>query len=446
MQFKRLPYYVLKAAREPGLALRLLALQLILLKPLARLTYALFGHRFLGRIAALAVDATGTRQGVPNVLCSSRLLFDKDIVQLRRLATQFNWLVVDSGYLSLPQEQWLPPELCIQRSYVAHRQPRHLAAWDKSAEFVEVFLERVQTRHRLSAVIGSNFDYWQEEGLRLACRRLGIPFLVVCQEHLTIPYYGPINIEEIRSLGFSVPDTAIAVFGQSTKDYIAKAGVCADERIVVTGAPRFDAWFNAKQPAPVECDTLTLLSYADPSYLAPGNFIEALHAFCDAAAACPDPGLRFVVKCKSPDDRDTIRAMVERKISANVTFQSDIPLPELLSRSRLVAGFNSLAQIEALLSPALLVCPQWGDADRPEAEMQINPNDPRCQSHFVFPRSATEFDELLRKACQRDFTPPGISEGRMELFQLYFHVPTGTSASEAIQDFVHHFIGQGESA
>lgn len=445
MQFKRIPYYILKAAREPGLALRLLVLNIIVLRPLTRLAYALLGNRFLGRVAVLAVDASGARQGAQSVLCSSRLLFDKDIAQLRQLATQINWLVVDSGYLSRPQEEWLPPELRIQRSYVAHRQPRHMAAWEKSGDFAEVFLKQVRARHGLSAVLGSNFDYWQEEGLRLACRRLGIPFLVMCQEHLTIPYYGPINIEEIRHLNFSVPDTAIAVFGQSTKDYLAKAEVCAADRIVVTGAPRFDAWFNGNQPGHDECNTLTLLSYADPSYLAPKNFVEALHIFCSAAKACPDPKLRFVVKCKSPNDRETIKAMVDRTKSDKVTFLSDIPLPELLLRSRLVIGFNSLSHIEALLSPALLICPQWGDADRLEAELQINPKDPRCQSLFTFPQSTCELEELLKTACQRNFAPPGISEDRMELFRTYFYVPCGISASEAIQNFVQHFISQGEN-
>src|SRR5690606_7648387 len=109
-------------------------------------------------------------------------------------------------------------------------------------------LREAQKVMQVDAVAAANIDYWQDEALKLGCRRLGIPFLVLCRENYTIPWTVPWMHDHLEKSGFRFEGQGLAVFSQATKDAFAPGFDNADD-IWITGAPRYDRWMHL-EPLP----------------------------------------------------------------------------------------------------------------------------------------------------------------------------------------------------
>lgn len=409
--------------------------------------YRLAGVGPLAHLLSWTIVPGPRRREAPAVLCVSRLLFDKDIEQLRLRTQRLNWPTLRTNLLGLVQRAWTPEELREQTRYFESSRADRDAAWKESEKFGLTLLALAKKRYGVAAVMSANIDYWQDEGLRRACRHLGIPFLVLSKEHQTIPVTFPRTVEHYRSLNFRYTGTAAAVFGASTKDLLLESGACAADQIWVTGPPRLDQWRDLDQTT-VTKDTLTLLSYADPSYMAPRSFSDVLALFADAAARHRESGMRFVVKCKNPHDRDHIMALLEKHRGHQLELAVEMPLFDLLPRSRLVIGYNSLAMLEALFSNAVLAVPQWGDARRDPAEQNIDPTDPECLVVYDLVESPEDLCRVIDEAVRPfDFVPDRAK--RFRLLNKYFHTSRDETSSLLVEHFALNFISDddlGEAA
>ncbi len=297
--------------------------------------------------------------GGDNILCLGRLGFNDDVIALRAAAPGLQWPTLPAEYLSKVHGDLVPTGLQTQGN----------AYWDKETlEMATALLEALQPK----AVLSANINYWPEASLRAACARLGIPFVVLCREHWCIPC----DLDVWRGSTPAADVAAVCVAGESSRDALTRYGTVAPERVHVTGLPRWDAWRD--MPA-VERDLVVLLEYADEAYLAPQNYREVLKVFHGAAWHHGQD--QFVIRTKADHTQ---------------------PLPELLNRARLVIGFNSLSLIDALLSPAEVAVPHWGDARRGLCELMLWPG----ASAVRFPLSPPDLRTMIDEAMHRKYSQP----------------------------------------
>lgn len=404
---------------------------------LRRRALAVGGPRYLAKMLMQLVDDFGWRADRPTIFCSSRVLFEKDVVELRRLAGRFNWVILHSDHIARCQLQWLPEELREQRNYRQRIGPQHAEALRSCDSLADELMAMFAARWGMAAVAAANIDYWEEEIYRRYCLRAGIPFLTLSQEHVSIPYYYPFNIRELRAAQYVFDGAGVAVFGERMREMMVESGACQPDQVWVTGAPRLDAWMRpgafAERP-----DTITLVTYTEPEYFAPDNFAETLQSFCRAARRHLGSGVHFVVKCKTIRDRQIVQAMAGD--TEGCIFDHAVPLFQLMARSRLIVNFNSLAMLEALLSPARLVIPNWGDAARGAEYQQVDAGDPASRRIFAFPESAEELATLIDDAVSA-WTPAEDASERRDFLSRYFHMPAGSTASAEVERFVAHFTG-----
>jgi len=397
---------------------------------LVRTLCRVFGVPGATRFLLSTIDWGELKPGRPSVLCLYRPLFAKDLEQLR-LRTDINWLYVKNEFLAHVQSAWVPPEMRIEAEYQKTHLPQYEKHWQQLERFGVAFLGALQRRWPIDAVLASHIDYWHGEGVRLGARRLGIPFLALCREHMCLP----IEQETVRRFftGFQWEGDGVAVFGQSTKNIFVNSGACRADQVVVTGPPRLDIWREVPRRAEPN-NIVMLLSYRDPDYRAPHSFLEALRIFHEVAARSGGDTL-FWVKSKDRKDTEEIRALVGAT-GRNFIVDHEAPLYELFPRTRLVVGFNSLSVVEALFTSAQIAIPCWGDADRPREELMFNPDDRSLDGVVDFPRSPDALREQLTRAAAARLSDPASPAARREVIEKILHYPHDHSCSQAVERFV----------
>ena len=400
----------------------------------SRWFYRIGGTALLARVASWCIKPGRWQANVPAVLCIERNLFAKDIEQLRRHTSGLNWPTIRVTPFGRMQHLWVSDKLRRQTHYASELNDK---AWSESERFALKLLTLARKRFAIAAVMSSNIDYWQDEGLRRACRQIGIPFLVLMKEHPTQNKVYENSLLYYKNLNFRYAGTAAAVFGERTRQMLVESGACAPSQVWVTGAPRLDPWRAASENCE-QRDSLTLLSYADPTYLAPNNFAEVLAIFAEASLRHQNQALRFVVKCKNSADRVRISEMIGAQ-AHNLEISEQIRLTSLLPRSRLVIGYNSLAMLEALFSSAVLAVPQWGDARRSSAEQTIDPTDFESRAIYNFPETGEVLRHLIDRATMVGDQPTDRNR-RLKLLDKYFRICPAETSSQLVERFVLNFI------
>lgn len=429
--------------RNPRHALRIGLTILLYRRWFATLCDRIGGWRLLAYLTVLTIDDRQARPGATQVLVLDRLYFTKDVAELTDRGA-LSYPKLQTHVLSMVQATWLPERLCEQISYVPRTRPEDAAAWATCNLYAEDVIRRWQRRSGVAAVLASNVDYWQHEAFRTACRSLGIPFLVLCQEVQTLPFTYRYSIKLYQDADFRFSGTAVAVFEKRTADMLVESGCCTPAQVAVTGAPRLDPWFDEHRPRP-EKSCVTLLAFDGEQYFAPETYLSALAVFAEQSMSRASPGMSYVLKCKDAEDMDRARAHLAGVVH-DLVLTHDWPLPDLLARSRLVMGYNSLAIIEALLSDAHLVIPQWSDSLRPSEGQNIDPADPSLRSQFEFLDSAEDWRRALEKAVTSGFRVPDRNE-RLALLSRWFHLPQPGSATQTVEQFIlSHLAGRHESA
>jgi hypothetical protein len=391
------------------------------------------------RKMAQKIDWSDWKPGRQTVLCLRRAQFRKDIEELRA-RTRFNWVTISATQAKHCEDRWVAPQYRDQTYFTQYLDGRcrHLKSGLES--FGYHFLRAAMEIHPVDVVMAGNTDYWQDDAIKLGCRKLGIPFLVLARENYTKPSDAKRLMQRFIDSKFRFSGTGVAVFAKETRDVMVGSGSFAETAVWVTGAPRFDRWLEVGPVLSKERIFMTFLSYADPIYLAQDNFAASLKIFAEAAKRNTNPDLKFIVKVKKPSEVEPIEAALPQIADYPVKITWDMPLYDLLPRSRIVVGYNSLAAAEGFLTDAPVVIPTWGDALREEAESLIYFGNIEDAKVADFPRSPEELKALIERGAAGQLQPKGTPAERRARFNRHIALPeTGTCSAE-VQKFVERFL------
>lgn len=389
------------------------------------------GPSLAGRLCGRLARPPARRGSGPAYLFIVRDVAYKDLEQLRE-HSRGTWIALSQSLLYQAQRAWLPANFFRQLEFQRRMKIDSSLKQREALRFATALLADVRRRHGIEAVVASNVDFAHDEFLRLACQAAGVPFVALLKEHVNTDYGGRAWSAEYFRTGFRYEGDAVAVFGPRTRDIMIAHQVCDPDLIHVTGPPRFDAWASVvSPPAP---DTAVLCGFSHPGQEGAAAFPEVLRAFVALVDSRPD--LSFVVKCRDHFESARVTAMLGGGMPG-VTITHEMPMSELLSRAAVVAGFGSLALVEALYSPAEVVSIRFaGCLD--EEDVQFEEGDRQVAELVRFAHSAEELAELVRAAPRTARHPQ--QEARTELLHRFFCAPrpTHSAALDAVLDEAIH--------
>jgi hypothetical protein len=367
----------------------------------------------------------------PTVVCISSLQFETDMKVLQSGVREIDWHTLKDFALADAQVPFMPERMQQQTDYAYEQGPDIEEIWEKSRAVGLHFLDGLMKERRVTAVMAGNWDYWQDEAMRLACETRGIPFLTLLREHFLTA--------EDHEDGFGYkgyrlkPKTAgVAVAGELSRQTLSRFNIIPDERIRITGLPRFDLWYTPQPPLferPV-----VLLSYLK-GYGAPGQFHDMLKIFADVAER--HPSIPFIVKSKHYGEHPALKKMV-REISGKVQVALTSDMPRLLGGARAIIGYNSLSLYEGLFTDAPIFLPQWGEAKRPAKSQAPSPVDPLLKDHMTFFESEDDFKVALEKAIAGRI-PVSSRADRIATFAKFVRYSPDEPASFRVRDFIREF-------
>jgi hypothetical protein len=393
------------------------------------------------------IDWSSWQAGRPTILCLDRALFRKDLAEMRRW-TDLNLVTVRATQVKKFQNPWVKPQWRRQ-TFLAHdltQEARHLAPLLE--RFGCAFLAAAGSRHKIDGVMAANTDYWQDEALKLACRKMGIPFLVLSRESYGIGRGREYVTDVYRRAKFDFIGAGCAVASQRCEEFLSTCGSLDKALVRATGWPRYDAWLEQSLKPAAERKSLTLMSYADPQAVqyAAQNFSDVFREFVALARAYrtqhPKGDLQFVVKLKKKRDEVWLGEIDPNYASAGLVVSADMPLPELLADSRIVIGYNTLAVLEALLAETAVVVPCWSDSKRDQHRSLMHFENTLDQQVCYFPQSPVELHQLLEQAIAGTLTPKGSREKQLERFSLHSKVDPAKKASHEVEHFIRSLLPQ----
>ncbi len=418
---------------------RALAVQAVRRARRQALSYAsrLLGMRWAARWIAARVDRERWASGRPTVLCLRRALFAKDIDVLRSTCN-LNFVCIEQGILGRLQRYWISHDFRRQTHYQYCSSSEYNRDWQRIGEFGSLIMRAINRHTPVDAILAANIDYWQDQGILVAARKLNIPFLVLRREQEISDKTRERAFQ--RYSQFKFEGDGVAAFGRTSLKPLIESGACRAEQVVVTGAPRLDCWHDVN-PSNQDTDSIVLLSYRDPVYGASNSFREVLELFVDCAKkASSTCKARFVVKAKSHDDALAIHQVLAMK-PTNVLIEHDTSLFDLFHRSRLVIGFDSLAVVEALLSKATVVVPFWGDAKGTAESTMFHPSRDQHRKALLFAESRAALSELTDRAARSDQRDRNVDrEARLNVVNQFMAWSPQQTASERVESWIRASI------
>jgi hypothetical protein len=379
---------------------------------------------------------------LPTVLCMDRPGFDHDITELKRRGKRYNWIPFPAlVWHRLVQLAGVPKTHLRQLGEWDHRAPEFEQGW-KIAEALSIeILERLHSDIRLAAVMAANFDYGIDEGLRRACTHLPVAFVTLNREVPLFQHQSNFNHAHYRGyIGRPIVD-GVAVGAASAYNELVDWNILRADQVHITGFPRLDTRIDfLRHPDTTERDSILLLTYRDPDYLAGRNCNEAIDFF--AAAAARHPSITFVVKCKDENDAQSVQELLKGRNHRLVL--SSRSAADHLPSARAVIGFNSLALVESLVSAAEVLVPQWGEARTSRENQIFDRGDTFHRGHVTFLESREQFDRTIDRICE-DGSRPVDLDGRVRLLQQILHFDPTRTATESVEEFVSHCIGLHQS-
>lgn len=202
----------------------------------------------------------------------------------------------------------------------------------------------------LQGFLSANVDYHQDEPLRRAGTKLGVPFFVLLKET-------PLSAEHLewqRRLigGRAVADRGDHVFvGGPLGALYVELGSVSAERLYVTGFPRFDRYRGLDTSVPLDH-----ITFFPPNRLH-GHSTEVFDVLLDAVLDLrARTSAILVLKCKDNRSAREVREELSRREDAGsaVVVTTENPFGPL-SRSAVVIGSSTTALAEGLLTRARVV-------------------------------------------------------------------------------------------
>ena len=230
----------------------------------------------------------------------------------------------------------------------------------------------------VDAAITANFGFRWEQEFAAALEASGTPFIVIQKENLngiTRPRWAYWETIYKRRGRFS--GRKILTYNDVERQLEIASGVASPDRIVVTGMPRLDRMHSwRREHASEEAgpqNSVVFFSFDRRDKIAPGPEYSHLSwgAFCKdthaavLALARSHPELRVVIKTKSQTQQyaDFTKLIAELgPVPANVEILTGGDPVDLIKNARVVVGFNTTANLEALAAGKPVIVPRFGEA------------------------------------------------------------------------------------
>lgn len=379
------------------------------------------------------------------ILTCEKTHFSKDIDQMN-LRTNAKFIRINGGFLEFFLKTFLPPDLQRQSFYQPTQDKQIYARhWDEARAFCEELLIKIQNafNEKIERVLVSNIDYWQPEGLRLAAEKMSIPFYALVRENFLLLDQQITYKKYYQDLKFKFKGDGIAVFSDLTKQLYDSSDLFERSKIVVTGAPRFDFWRDAKVPEFKNRQAITLFSFAHPDYLAPKTFLRILELFVEAAIR--NPQVQFIVKAKDRGDYYFISKRI-KSFPPNLSVEYKMTVPEAIMRSKLVIGFNSLTVLEAIIARAAVGVPYFSDAVLKDDFLIYTPNNAKHSEVIRFYKDEQAALDHIEEALKATELKTWFSEeARLACISSMVYYPPLQTNSEVVYNFLRNTAGERNS-
>jgi len=378
------------------------------------------------RIIVNSVVVQGNSSAKQSILCLPKPLFDKDFEQLSYRLRGYGWIWFMKDLFTVCHDGLVPRGSRRQKAYVQDVF-RNGAAWDKVVGKARVLMSTLREEKGVCCIMTANIDYWQDHALKVACRDLGLPVVVLQKEY---PITEPVAAKFAKQYkGWNPHADLIAVAGKRALDSLVEAGIGSFCKVVVTGFPRLDRYRSVDVSSDRRASRRTTLLSFREGY-GRNSEIEFFH-FLDFLLGIVHGDAEIIVKAKSGKDASVISAGLRRLLSppakVALVVSSHMPLYDAFSTSRVIVGLNSLSIVEALLSHAQILIPAYIFSDAPIL------SESQCLEAGVhFARSEEEFREKYLDALEGYAAPISSSllSNRKKVFSEYWRWDDSYSACE----------------
>ena len=320
---------------------------------------ALLPYSLYVKLVVRTLHVDGNKFSSNRVLCFSRGLFEKDYEQLSYRLRDYGWIWFDKRLFTVCLSHSIPKYARGQKKYASYLEDPGVD-WATVIARAQVLVSRLKARHGVSCFVTANIDYYQDHALKVACKREGVP-VVVLQKEYPITTKGAERFTK-HYKGWNPNADIIAVAGDLAKKCLEAGGLGKHAEIIVTGLPRLDRYktINFASGLHKEKRQILLLSFRS------GYGYNSEQAFFDTANAIiqlSGKQLGVIIKAKNKEDEDIIRNWmvknIEKKNRENVSISSSLALYDAFSCASIVIGYNSLSIIEALLTPLPILMPGY---------------------------------------------------------------------------------------
>lgn len=390
-------------------------------KVLARvLPYSWYLKLMLG-----SVEVQGNVYAEKRILCLPKPLFEKDFEQLSYRLREYGWIWFEKHMFKACLESAVPAYARGQKKYADFLDDPNVR-WDKVIEQARKLIRALKDDYGVVCLVTVNIDYYQDYAFKLACKKEGVPIVVLQKEY-------PIHAKEAEIftkhyLGWNPLCDVVAVAGEYGQMSLEEAGIQQHSKIAVTGFPRLDRYRSMDTVASLPKPKITILSfrsgYGEDSEAVFFNLVN--HILDRIGQLTP-----LLVKAKNSTDNRIISANLDLKIKkmaeAQFMVSHDIPLYDAFAFSTVVVGYNSLSVVEALLTRAHILIPSYVSS-----EIGIL-TEVQCQGCAVtFCQTQEELLAKIDEASEGRLRPLTQQElaARKQVFASYWKWDEAVSASE----------------
>ena len=403
------------------------------------LRYTLFRLIGLNNYISLilkVVDQRGNQRAQKNILCIERSMFEKDIDELSYRIRKYGWIWLRKNQITVYQIPILPKDHMAQTAYL-NKIEEAPDKWKECVRRSKILIKRFQQEKNVCALMLGNLDYWQDYTLRVACKELGIPVLVLQKEY---PYNDlklvDIELDYYKKTKFKPNADAIMVFGKRMKDAYAKLESFDKNKVFVTGSPRIDRWRSIENTSQSTYEGLVVISFMFRVYNKP--FLDMLNKI---SIYFKNKNLgKITVKSREQADHKIIVDFCKQEGLENVEVIQNISIQDLVSHSKAVIALNSLATIESMLSTKPILVPDWLIENNDEK--LFDPNDTLSQTvvNLCFKE-----EDLLNNIGQilhnkNSNVSEGCVKARKEFIRKFWEYDENNTACSKVQKVIDNLV------
>ena len=317
--------------------------------------------------------------------------FDDDIEAIKKYSS-VNIIKIPLKVSVTLASYFLPKHLHSQKNYHMTTNENDYSFKEQYKEFLLLIVSLLMEKIQVDALIVGNFDYWEHQEWTNAFNEFQISTFCIYRESYS--WKSKITWRKKLYSDFNnlIPKMEICVFGNQSKEWLENLPCLVNANFHIIGAPRTDFHFYNIKNSNIKKENknkVVLFDYFgqnygdDVSICSHHNFkfvdlntkfcisceetffdisAEVIKKFIVLSSLSTLENFDFVIKTKEKFYSDFIMKQFNKELSQNknITISDNIDFKEILLESKVIIGsFRSTAIIEAMLSEATIILPNW---------------------------------------------------------------------------------------